>query len=426
MSTTTRASMLMLLLLTAGCTVQQTETPALTGPSELALRLALQALPDSILQDGASQAALQIEASGPDGAPVRGLGLRIEIFHQGVIQDFGTLSAKTVVTGEDGRARAIYTAPPQSTEPVDEGKIVTFRVTPIGSDFGGQTSRTVDLRLVTPGVIQAPNRPPVPLFTSTGPLVPNSDIIFDASTTTDEGEVCGADCTFQWEFGDGGTATGVFVKHQFRTADTFFVKLTATDRRGASASSETPIQIGQGTAPTASFTFLPENPLPGQLIFFNGSASTAGEGRQIVTYDWDFEVGRGNGVTVTRSFSAPGNYLVRLTVTDDTGQTGTTAQLVTVGNTSTLQASLQVLPSTTSAAPAPVGTVFVFDASGSTGAAPIVEYRFSMGDGSPDGVQTTLPTWSHQYSAPGVYVARVTVRDAQGRTATATVTVYVQ
>ncbi|MCC7242391.1 MAG: hypothetical protein IT180_10745, partial [Acidobacteria bacterium] len=47
--------MLALAAVAASCTVKDTDAPALAGPSELALSLSLQALPDSIYQDGSSQ-----------------------------------------------------------------------------------------------------------------------------------------------------------------------------------------------------------------------------------------------------------------------------------------------------------------------------------------------------------------------------------
>lgn len=428
MTTTTRASMLMLLLLTAGCTVQQTEMPALTGPSELALRLALQALPDSILQDGASQAALHIEASGPDGAPVRGLGLRLEILHQGVVQDFGTLSAKTVVTGEDGRARTIYTAPPRPTEPVETGHVVTIRVVPIGNDYRSEVGRTVDLRLVTPGVIQPPNSAPVAAFNFTpNPPLPFQRIVFDASATTDEGIACGANCTYRWDFGDGTSASGVFATHEFKETGTFQVRLTVTDARGASTTLAESISVGDLEEPTAAFTFSPTDGIAiGQTIFFNAEASRPGSGRRIVAYDWDFGSGRtGTGITTTKSYNNPGTYVVTLTVTDDAGAKGTTSRQVTVGELSDLIARLTIQPTSSFGAPQPVGTMFTFDASGSVGPSPITEYRFNFGDGSAEAV-TTTPVWSYAYTRAGIFVASVTVRDATGRTARAEVTVYVQ
>ena len=61
----------------ASCTVKETEAPALSGPSELALALSLQATPDSILQDGVSQSSISIDARGPNNQPVRNLTLRV-------------------------------------------------------------------------------------------------------------------------------------------------------------------------------------------------------------------------------------------------------------------------------------------------------------------------------------------------------------
>src|SRR5687768_4781699 len=62
----------MVAAVSASCTVKDTNAPALAGPSELAMRIALSLQPDSILQDGFSQTALNIEVTGADGRPVRG------------------------------------------------------------------------------------------------------------------------------------------------------------------------------------------------------------------------------------------------------------------------------------------------------------------------------------------------------------------
>jgi PKD repeat protein len=430
MSTTTRFLTLMAVMALAACTVKDTPAPPLAGPSELALRLGLQVVPDSILQDGASQAVLSIDASNGDGRAARGLALRVEIMVDGVIADYGTLSSKTVVTGDDGKARVIYTAPPRPAEPVDEGNRVMLRVIPIGSDYGGEQARFVLLRLVTPGVILPPNSAPIPEFTSSGNLVPSNDIVFDASPTTDEGLPCGSACTYTWDFGDGSTGTGIFVRHQYREAKTYQLKLTATDVRGASATLARPMQIGPATPPTAAFTYSPVSPITtNQTIFFNAEGSRAATGRRVARYDWNFGNGRtDSGVLTTFSYPTAGNYVVTLIVTDDIGEKSTPAtQTVTVGAAPlTLTASLVTLPATSAGSAVSLATTVFFDASGSAGPARIVEYRFNMGDGTPDVVQTTLPSWSYRYTAGGIYNARVTVRDSEGRTATATRTVYVQ
>lgn len=57
----------------------------------------------------------------------------------------------------------------------------------------------------------------------------------------------------------------------------------------------------------------------GEDITFDGSASIAAGGFNIVSYSWSFEDGTpdGSGATVDHSFDAPGEYNVILTVTDD-------------------------------------------------------------------------------------------------------------
>lgn len=83
--------------------------------------------------------------------------------------------------------------------------------------------------------------------------------------------------------------------------------------------------------PTARFTFSPAAPAVGESITFDASASQAGSGRQIVSYEWDF--GDGNtdtGVITVYEYAAPGTYTVKLTVTDDKGATDSTQQSLTV------------------------------------------------------------------------------------------------
>src|SRR5262245_5218699 len=96
----------------AACTVHGTDVPDLAGPSEFAQSITVTATPDTIDQDGFSQSTVSVIARGPDGKGISGLSVRLQTAADGAAQDFGMLSARTVVTGSDGRATAIYTAPP--------------------------------------------------------------------------------------------------------------------------------------------------------------------------------------------------------------------------------------------------------------------------------------------------------------------------
>src|SRR5437867_4346246 len=98
---------------TTACTIHDTQTPGLTGPSALAVTLRVTAIPDSIAQDGGSQSSVKVTAIGPDGRPVSGLPVRMDMIVGGVPQDFGTLSARTIVTASDGTASVVFTAPPR-------------------------------------------------------------------------------------------------------------------------------------------------------------------------------------------------------------------------------------------------------------------------------------------------------------------------
>ena len=185
------------LLALSACGVHQTETPGLTGPSELALSLRITATPDSISQDGGSQSSIQIVAQDANAKPIVGLSVRVDIRVGGTFVDFGTLSARTVVTGSDGKANLVYTAPPPppanstfqatcgtfATTGELDGQCVAITAAPMGTNFSTAQSQFVEIRLVPPGVILPPAGTPTPKFTvsPTSPAA-NLPVQFDAST----------------------------------------------------------------------------------------------------------------------------------------------------------------------------------------------------------------------------------------------------
>ena len=99
--------------------------------------------------DGASQALVTITAKDGSGKPVRNISFRAEISVGGVRADFGSLSARNVVTDANGRATLVYTAPAAPAGPaVDPATVVDILVTPIGSDFANANARLASIRLV--------------------------------------------------------------------------------------------------------------------------------------------------------------------------------------------------------------------------------------------------------------------------------------
>lgn len=405
----------------SGCT-KSVEVPALAGPSTLAYSILLTASTDTLIQDGVSSATIEISARDTAGQAINGRPLRAAILVDGIVQDYGSLSTKSPITG--GTLR--YTAPAPSSLPAGQvAQTITVAVTPTDQgDFRNEFARGVDIRLIPQGVILPSNPSLSPAFVVT-PVSPQafSVVSFDAATTTNNGAACLNACSYSWNFGDGTTGTGISTTHEYRTISTFQVTLTVTDVRGAQASTVRSVTVTASTPPVASFLMSPTPVGTNQDVFFNAEQSRATLPRRIVNYGWNFGDGRtASGVTAARSFSTVGTYTIVLTVTDDAGATGQATQSLSVtaanaGLTATLVHSFAPSPLNTAS------TVFL-DASGSTGAAPIVEYRFNFGDGTEEQVGSASRA-SHRFSTAGTYIVRVTIRDSLGRTATQTLSLTI-
>jgi PKD repeat protein len=317
-------------LAVAGCTLGNQAAPNLTGPSELGLSLQVRATPDIIRHDGVSQAQLEITATDGNGLPVRNLTLRLETAISGVIVDFGFLSSRNVSTNNDGRAAATYVSPPPPPPTAGSDIVVDIVVTPVGSNYQNTFSRTISIRLARPGVLLPPNGAPVPnFFFSPSQPKEGEDVVFDGSSSTDDGQIV----SYFWNFGDGSSGQGKVDGHDYELAGTYAVTLTVTDDRGISATSAPKqIVVSANTDPVANFTFSPTSPAAGQQVHFNGALSKAANGRSIVDWEWDFGDGppRLYGQNVNHVFTAAGTYNVVLTVTDSFGKKASIALPVTV------------------------------------------------------------------------------------------------
>ena len=311
----------------AGCTVKDVDTPQMAGPSSLARTILMSIDRDTLLQDGVQEAAIKLTANVQPGQS-ENVRLRAQVFVDGVAQDYGTLSNKNPIT-----PTTIFYRAPAATAGVQVPTTVTIAVTPDDSgDFRGEFTRTVDLRLIPPGVILPTNPSLVANFTFQ-PAAPRilDTVTFNASTSTNGGSACGVNCTYTWNFGDGTTSTGVVTTHQYRTVGTYPATLTVTDQRGAQTSKTIPVPVGAGAPPTAAFTFSPTEPEPGKSVFFNASQSKAADGRVLTDYFWDFGDGTtASGAAVTHTYPNAGTYVVTLKVTDDARTFAVASQQVTV------------------------------------------------------------------------------------------------
>jgi PKD repeat protein len=337
-----RKLILATLVLSAACTTSQTNVPGVSGPSELALSLRMVAVPDSITQDGASQASIEVTAFDANGKTCAGLPVRMDMAVGGVIQDFGSLSARTIVTGTDGKARTIYTAaPPPASSTGGSGTTVLVVATPSSSvncgsnqavgNFDATNRQQVAIRLIPPGVILPPAGSPTAAFTmSPDKAIMNSPVFFDASTSQ-VGTGASQISSYSWNFGDGTPLmSGRTVTHAFTSQQTFVVTLTVTNDRGLSASTNVPTPVTAPAFPVADFVFGPI-PIHANASVNFSSTSTTPSGFPITSYSWDFGDGSAGCSTPTCTHAYPAmpipvgsttvdtTYNVTLTVTDGSG-----------------------------------------------------------------------------------------------------------
>jgi len=138
--------------------------------------------------------------------------------------------------------------------------------------------------------------------------------------------------SFAWDFGDGGSGSGVRTTHAFGSGGTFVVTLTVTNDSGGAASASQSVTVASG-APTASFSAA-NGALsdPVHTVIFDGTASSGVGGATIVSWSWDFgdSSATGSGSVVKHTYAAAGTVVVTLTVTDSLGRTGSKAKAVLV------------------------------------------------------------------------------------------------
>lgn len=139
---------------------------------------------------------------------------------------------------------------------------------------------------------------------------------------------------FDWTWGDGSTTqtSNAATTHSFSSPGSYVVTVVATDDLGQAASSTTTVPVSSGV--TASFSSSPTNPRQGDTIQFNGSPSTAPGGATIKEWTWDFGDGTApvteEDATTTHVFTSQRTFVVRLTVKDSQGRTGTTTSTITI------------------------------------------------------------------------------------------------
>lgn len=259
-----------------------------------------------------------------------------------------------------------------------------------GPDLDGNSWSAHALFLYQDSTGAGAGQPPVAAFTLSCNGMTCS---VDGSGST----VTGATITsYEWNWGDGTTTTGVTSSHTYAGRDTYSITLTVTTSKGAS--SQMTQQVTTNALPTAAFTF------SCTLLVCTFDASTSSDDAGIVSYSWDFGDGTtGTGVAPSHTYASADSYSVMLTVTDGDGAGSTKTETVNAVEQPTADFTFVC-----------TSLDCGFDASGSVApGSAITHYAWDFGDGTAAG-SGEKP--DHSYPASGSYDVALTITTSEGLT----------
>ncbi len=240
-------------------------------------------------------------------------------------------------------------------------------------------------------------------------------ISFSGSSSRDsDGTISG----YHWSIDNGASGDGADWSYEFTQAGTYQVTLTVTDDKGASATDSVTVTIGENALPQADIqadTLAGKAPLS---VRFDGSGSSDPDG-QIESWTWDFGDGTSaQGASASHVF-AEGTYQVTLTVTDNSGASGTASVTVNVESNSD-PVITDFHADKTNVDNPPWKITFYGTAQDEEDGTPGLSLDF--GDGS---TADALPA-QHTYSQSGTYQAVLTATDSDGNSVTETLTIVLE
>ncbi len=255
----------------------------------------------------------------------------------------------------------------------------------------------------------AVNSPPQAVFISPEVVCNNQEVIFDASSTTDNTP---DQLTYQWDFGDGTRAEGKRVSKVYKQGGMYRVTLTVNDNAGTSCSVARAVKNITVNAPIAIGTYEDIDmsiPLDQEYKVAFSFIEKEGQRRGNLKYTWDFGDGTvAEGNKVSHIYKQGGEYTATLTVDDGLG-------LPCSSGATTFNVRLSKQPQADADGNKVVclGNSILFDGSRSRGENTAnLTYSWDFGDGTPEaqGIKA-----NHRYEKPGNYKATLTVYDKKSR-----------
>ncbi len=193
----------------------------------------------------------------------------------------------------------------------------------VNDGYGGTVSAK------THAVITRPNRAPV-AFVSGGPSFSRrlgESLSLDGSASHD---LDGDPITYLWTWGDGSPdSAGAKATHSYQTLGSFSGILAVSDNRGGrSEYAFTVTQAAANLPPVVDFSASTNTPFVISTVTFDAGATTDPE-NDPMSFEWDFgDRTKTTGPLVTHVFRQIGDFVVRLTVSDNRGGRSQSTKLI--------------------------------------------------------------------------------------------------
>ncbi|GEM_PF-3165206 len=237
---------------------------------------------------------------------------RPQVFTLDAADSFATVGTLKTYRWDFGDSSPAF----EQTEPTTQHSFKTagdFVITLVVLDDKGTESNPATRSISVPSVnVTGPKA----VFSGPATASPNTELTFDGSASTPEGDLK----NYAWSFGDTATAMGTTKKiasHAFGSAGTYRVTLTVTDSLGKSDTAEQQVVVGT-VGPVALCSWAPQPALQGVPVQFDGTGSTAPAGSTVTTYLWDFGDGSamGTGSKVNHTYNVQATFKPKLKVLD--------------------------------------------------------------------------------------------------------------
>ncbi len=271
------------------------------------------------------------------------------------------------------------------------------------------------------------NEEPVARLDGPDTVQPGDSVVFDASDSNDPdgGGLFDDGLDYAWSLGDRHTGSGRRVSHSYGNPGTYTVSVTVTDEHGATDTAWHTITVENQT-PVARID-APDEVGLSESVTVDGSDSYDPDGGGFwddgLDYDWDLgDWTDATGKRATHSYSSPGTYTVKLTVTDEDGATDSAWHTISVVDDNEEPVARIDAPREVG-----VGESATFDGSdsydpdGGGWFSDGLDYDWDLGRWATDSGRRAR----HSFYSTGTYSVELTVTDEDGATDTAWHTISV-